>query len=67
MVNFFASYLVERSMSYMWNTFVSDLRLAEIGVGQGSVFCPLHSIHCTHHEAVQAPGNQAWVYTLVLR
>jgi len=42
-VNFFASYLVGSSMSYTWNTFVSDLRLADVGVGQGSVPSPVLS------------------------
>jgi len=28
--------LVEKSTSYTWNTFVSDLRLADVGVRQGS-------------------------------
>jgi len=42
-VDFFASYLVGRSMSYMWNTFVSDLRLADVGVGQGSALSPVLS------------------------
>jgi len=42
-VNFFASYLVGRSTSYTWNTFVSDLRLADVGVGQGSALSPVIS------------------------
>ena len=42
-VNFFASYLVGRSTSYTWNTFVSDLRLADVGVGQGSALSPVLS------------------------
>jgi len=36
-VNFF----VGRSRSYTWNTFVSDLRLADVGVGQGSALSPV--------------------------
>jgi len=42
-VNFFASYLVGRSTSYTWNTFESDLRLADVGVGQGSALSPVLS------------------------
>jgi len=43
-VNFFASYLVGRSTSYTWNTVVSDLRLADVRVGQGSLPCLLYSL-----------------------
>ena len=42
-VNFFASYLVGRSTSCIWNTFVSDLRLADVGVGQGRALSPVLS------------------------
>jgi len=30
-------------MSYTWNTFVSDLRLADVGVGQGRALSPVLS------------------------
>jgi hypothetical protein len=40
---FFQSYLVERYMSYTWNNFTSDLRCADIGVGQGSALSPVLS------------------------
>jgi hypothetical protein len=33
---FFASYLVRRGMRYLWNSFSSDRRSANVGVGQGS-------------------------------
>ncbi|CAA7268154.1 unnamed protein product [Cyclocybe aegerita] len=36
LVDFFASYLVGCSMVYCWNTFQSDSRSADVGVGQGS-------------------------------
>lgn len=42
-VDFFASYLVERNTSYTWNNFTSDLRQADIGVGQGSALSPVLS------------------------
>jgi len=42
-VNFFASYLLGSSTSYTWNTFVSDLRLADVRVGQGSPLSPVIS------------------------
>jgi len=42
-VNFFASYLIGRSMLDTWNTFVSDLRVADVRVGQGSALSPVLS------------------------
>ncbi|KAJ3563831.1 hypothetical protein NP233_g8682 [Leucocoprinus birnbaumii] len=38
---FFASYLVGRGMRYLWNSFSSDLRLTDVGVGQGSALSPV--------------------------
>ena len=34
-------HILERSTLYMWNTFVSDLRLADVGVRQGSALSPV--------------------------
>jgi hypothetical protein len=33
---FFASYLVRRGTRYLWNSFLSDRRSADVGMGQGS-------------------------------
>ena len=41
--SFFASYLVGRSTSYTWNSFISDPRQADVGVGQGSALSPVLS------------------------
>ncbi|CAA7259600.1 unnamed protein product [Cyclocybe aegerita] len=43
LVEFFASYLVGRSMVYCWNTFQFDSRSADMGVGQGSALSPVIS------------------------
>ncbi|CAA7271398.1 unnamed protein product [Cyclocybe aegerita] len=43
LVEFFASYLVGRSTVYCWNTFQSDSRSADVGVGQGSALSPVIS------------------------
>ncbi|CAA7270843.1 unnamed protein product [Cyclocybe aegerita] len=43
LVDFFASYLVGRSTVYCWNTFQSNLRSADVGVGQGSALSPIIS------------------------
>ncbi|CAA7269042.1 unnamed protein product [Cyclocybe aegerita] len=43
LVEFFASYLVGRSTVYCWNTFQSDSRSADVGVGQGSALLPVIS------------------------
>ncbi|KAJ3553847.1 hypothetical protein NP233_g12553 [Leucocoprinus birnbaumii] len=40
---FFASYLVGRGMRYLWNSFSSNLRLTDMGVGQGSALSPILS------------------------
>ncbi|CAA7270642.1 unnamed protein product [Cyclocybe aegerita] len=43
LVEFFASYLVGRSTVYCWNTFQSDSRSADVGVGQDSALSPVIS------------------------
>ncbi|CAA7270009.1 unnamed protein product [Cyclocybe aegerita] len=43
LVEFFASYLVGHSTVYCWNTFQSDSRSADVGVGQGSALSPVIS------------------------
>ncbi|CAA7267352.1 unnamed protein product [Cyclocybe aegerita] len=43
LVEFFAAYLIGRSTIYCWNTFQSDLRSADVGVGQGSALLPVIS------------------------
>ncbi|CAA7270893.1 unnamed protein product [Cyclocybe aegerita] len=43
LVEFFASYLVGRSTIYCWNTFQSDSRSVDVGVGQGSALSPVIS------------------------
>ncbi|CAA7259603.1 unnamed protein product [Cyclocybe aegerita] len=43
LVEFFASYLVGRSTVYCWNTFQSDSRSADVGIGQGSALLPVIS------------------------
>ncbi|CAA7271389.1 unnamed protein product [Cyclocybe aegerita] len=43
LVEFFASYLVGCSTVYCWNTFQSDSRSADVGVGQGSTLSPVIS------------------------
>ncbi|CAA7271828.1 unnamed protein product [Cyclocybe aegerita] len=43
LVEFFASYLVGHSTVYCWNTFQSDPRSADVGVGQGSALSPVIS------------------------
>ncbi|CAA7270641.1 unnamed protein product [Cyclocybe aegerita] len=43
LVEFFASYLVGWSTVYCWNTFQSDSRSADVGVGQGSALSPVIS------------------------
>ncbi|CAA7270778.1 unnamed protein product [Cyclocybe aegerita] len=43
LVDFFASYLIGRSIVYCWNTFQSDLCSADVGVGQGSALSPVIS------------------------
>jgi len=40
---FFASYLVDRFTAYMWGSFRSGPRQADIGVGQGSALSPVLS------------------------
>ncbi|KAJ3562534.1 hypothetical protein NP233_g9509 [Leucocoprinus birnbaumii] len=40
---FFASYLVGRGTRYLWNSFSSDLRSTDVGVGQGSALSPVLS------------------------
>jgi len=40
---FFESYLVGRSMRYAWNSFVSPLHQADVGVGQGLALSPILS------------------------
>ena len=42
-VKFFEHYLVGRSTRYAWNSFVSDPRQADVGVGQGSALSPVLS------------------------
>ncbi|CAA7261906.1 unnamed protein product [Cyclocybe aegerita] len=52
LVEFFASYLVGRSTVYCWNTFQSDSRSADVGVGQGSALSPVISgLGATQHDA----------------
>ncbi|CAA7263224.1 unnamed protein product [Cyclocybe aegerita] len=43
LAEFFASYLVGQSTVYCWNTFQSDSRSADVGVGQGSALSPVIS------------------------
>ena len=40
---FFASYLVDRFTSYLWGSFRSGPRQADVGVGQGSALSPILS------------------------
>ncbi|KAJ3553860.1 hypothetical protein NP233_g12550 [Leucocoprinus birnbaumii] len=40
---FFAFYLVGRGTRYLWNSFSSDLRSTDVGVGQGSALSPVLS------------------------
>ncbi|KAJ3570515.1 hypothetical protein NP233_g4356 [Leucocoprinus birnbaumii] len=40
---FFASYLVSRGTRYLWNSFSSNLRSTDVGVGQGSALSPVLS------------------------
>ncbi|PPQ94128.1 hypothetical protein CVT25_007913 [Psilocybe cyanescens] len=42
-VKFFSHYLVGRSTQYAWGDFISDLRQADVGVGQGSALSPVLS------------------------
>ena len=44
LVAFFANYLVGRQTKYCWNSFVSDPKQADVGVGQGSVLSPVLSV-----------------------
>ena len=41
---FFESYLVGRSMHYKWNSFVSPLHQADMGVEQGLALSPVLSV-----------------------
>ena len=43
MTKFFASYLVDQFTAYMWGSFCSGPRQADIGVGQGSALSPVLS------------------------
>lgn len=40
LVSFFGSYLVGHTMWYLWNSLLSEPRLADVGVGQGSALSP---------------------------
>jgi hypothetical protein len=40
---FFTSYLVRRGTRYLWNSFSSDRRSADVGMGQGSALSPVLS------------------------
>ncbi|PPQ94558.1 hypothetical protein CVT25_012311, partial [Psilocybe cyanescens] len=42
-VKFFSHYLVSCSTQYAWGDFISDLRQADVGVGQGSALSPVLS------------------------
>ncbi|PPQ94129.1 hypothetical protein CVT25_007914 [Psilocybe cyanescens] len=42
-VKFFSHYLVGHSTQYAWGDFISDLRQADVGVGQGSALSPVLS------------------------
>jgi len=43
-VDFFSNYLVGRSTQYSWNSFLSDVCDADVGVEQGSVLSPILSV-----------------------
>jgi hypothetical protein len=50
---FFGSYLVDRSTSYTWNRFVSDLRGTDVGVEQGSALSPVLSALVFEHDKTE--------------
>ena len=43
-VDFFSNYLVGRSTQYSWNSFLSGVCDADVGVGQGSALSPILSV-----------------------
>jgi len=57
-VDFFSDYLVNRSTQYSWNSFLSGIYDADVGMGQGSALSPILSalyimpyIHIFEHRA----------------
>ena len=43
-VSFLSHYLVDRSIQYPWNSFLSNACNADVGMGQGSALSPILSI-----------------------
>ena len=44
LVDFFSDYLVDRSTQYTWNSFLSHVCDANVGMGQGSALFPILSV-----------------------
>ena len=66
---FFALYLVDRFTSYLWGSFRSGPRQADVGVGQGSALSPvLLALYIAPVMKLYLPDcYHAPVYKLVLR